>query len=257
MSSLARFAGLASLLLALPIVGCAASAEPDDQDPATADAAVSSASCGSAKYNQALTHYKAAVAKSKQRARDGACGGDAGEATLADIASEAQKAITTCGDFKKVISTSPWAGALREELRGSLAYPLLTGALDPAKAASVAAALDGATMFGPAPGVYGNVGKLVFEANGRGKMGILILSDDGMPSWGHTDMRWSVESRGGALHVKVVAEYENETEKTFDYLFKKGEDHYGADNYRLELQGDADAPGALQSFDTYPSECEA
>lgn len=258
MSSLARLAGLATLLMAIPVVGCAANTE-EVEDPATGDAAVTSASeqCGSAKYNEALGHYKKAVALAKQRPVDACIEEGGGPATLADIAGEAQKAVAVCGAFKKVIKTSPWAGALRQELSGSLAYPILTGDLDPSNWRNLASALEGVTMYGPAPGAYGNVGKITFEANGRGYLAILNLTEEGEVYWGRTDMRWSVQQQDGATKIKVVAEYENEEEQAFDYLLKKGESYYGGDNYVLELQGETDAPGAYQTFDTYPSECEA
>lgn len=252
--SLARLAALAALVLSTSAVGCAANTEAasGDDDPATADAAITA--CGSGKYQEALKHYKAAVAKAKQRRSGEACD----EATISDIASEAQKAVNTCAAFSNTIKTSPWAAPIREELQGSLILPVLRGEANLKSPSGVKAALAGVTMFGPAPGVYGNVGKIAFEPNGRGYIAILNLDDNGAAHWGRTDTRWSVEGGpNGAIKVKVVAEYENETEQTFLFDFKKGEAFYGADNYRLELQGSPNAPGAFQSFDTYPSECEA
>ncbi len=260
MSTIARLSGLLALVAAIPVAaGCSVTSQASaDEDPATNDAAVSAANqhCGPGKYNEALVHYKAAVAKAKQHKTD-ACMEDAGgSATVAEVASEAQKAVTACGAFQNVIKTSPWAGDLRAALSGTFIYPILTGDLDPSSSRSLSTALVGVTMFGPAPGVYGNVGRLTFEASGRGFMGILNLSDDGDVSWGRTDVRWSVEDRGGAVAIKVVAELDDATEKTYEYLLKK-DAFLGADNYRLELQNDPDAPGAYQMFDTFPSECEA
>lgn len=247
--SISRFTIVGALLL-LASVGC--SAKMEEEDPAANSAAVTAACAGT--QEQALSHYKAAVAKAKQRQNHDAC---SGEATLADIAAEAQKAVTTCSAFKDVIKTSVWAEPLRAQLGTSVIYPILVGDADPSNPASLSAALVGKTMYGPAPGVYGNVGLLTFEANGRGFIGILNLDDRGAPSWGRTDMRWTVESTGGVIHVKVVAEYENETETSFDFTMKKGDPMFGADNYTLELQGQPGAPDAVRSFDTYPSECEA
>ena len=259
MSLRRRFLAAAVLALAaLPVMaGCASSTEQDET--ATEDSAVTRAKCGAATYDAALVHYKAAVAKAKQRKGGDACGGDAGEATVADIAAEAQQAVTTCGAFRDVIKTSPWAGDVRDQLKGTLSYPVLLGSLDTTTWNGLGEALAaGVKMHGPAPGVYGNTGLLTFEANGRGSMGILQISDkDGSAYWGKTDMRWVVGVRAGAAVITVIAEYENDTEKTFTYLLKKAEPFFGAPDFVLELQADADAPGALQKFDTYPSECEA
>lgn len=83
-------------------------------------------SCGDA-YGEALGYYVRAVDASKDRLNHGVCESETG--FLWDIADDASRAVMTCGAFRTVIRTSPWAAPLREVLGESLTLRSLTGEL--------------------------------------------------------------------------------------------------------------------------------
>ena len=105
-------------------VGCAVesgSEAPTEDDMAESEEALSA--CGSAQYGEALAHYKAAVKAAQSRLREGVCQSDDG--FLQSIADHASRAVMTCGTFRSVIRTSPWAAPVRTTLaRTNVSYSI-------------------------------------------------------------------------------------------------------------------------------------
>lgn len=225
------------LLLSLAAAACSAqsSEEVESDDPATAGSEVNAAraSCSADKYNQALAKYRAAVEGAKRRARGEVC--DEGT-PLYEISDNLRAATSACGKFESIIATSPWAQPVRDALKENLTLPMVTGKLA-ADLKALGAALPGTTIYGPAPGAYGNMSKISFEAGGKAKLSRLHLSDDGNATWSDAPARWS------ASPGKLSLEAEGKTIE-FDVKLEDGDLHF------VPKTGDED-------FRSMPSECEA
>lgn len=177
------------------IVGCAAPSEGDaSTDGAeTAEDAVSAQaqqSCGRANYDRAFALYKSAVDDSKRFLRGEVC--EEG-VTIHEIATRAVESTEVCGDFSKVIATSPWAKPLRETLKNNLALAVATGKL--AKE-GLPASLPGVTFYGPAPGVLGNMSKITFGENGKGTYWWVDFDERGEIVTGEKPMTYSSSAEG-------------------------------------------------------------
>lgn len=222
-------------------------AEPSAGDETGADEAevvAAKQQCSSAAYAKAFKSYKTAVDAAKLRNRGAVC--DEGT-TLYEISANLQAAVTTCGQFKSVVATSKYAQPVRDALKGNLSLAAFDGRLTIEDAsgrvtlAGLAASLPGTTVFGPAPGVYGNMSKLTFAANGAATLASLSVSDDGAPTWSNTAARWTVRgteltvSAGGRTTVYAIT---LDGDSGYDLLFKP-------------------KTGAGDELRTMPSECEA
>lgn len=104
--------------------GCAAETNPEDTAGESEEALTA---CGTAKYNEGLRHYKAAVSAAQSRLREGVCQSEDG--FLQTIADDASRAVMTCGAFRDVLRTSPWAAPVRTTLARTLTLRSLTGEL--------------------------------------------------------------------------------------------------------------------------------
>jgi hypothetical protein len=177
-------------LFAASTMACAAptsDAASDDSAAGADEAEVVSAKqqCSSAAYAQAFAHYKAAVDGAKERLHD-VCSDNA---MLYSIANELQASVSTCAQFKTVIATSKWAQPVRDALKGNIALATFDGRLTVKDArgkvvlTGLGESLPGVTVFGPAPGVYGNMSKLTFSAGGVAKLSKLSVDDAGTPKW--------------------------------------------------------------------------
>jgi hypothetical protein len=227
------------LILAVAAAACAAptggESSGSDGDPASDSAEVNAArqSCSADAYNQAFAKYKAAVDGAKLRARGSVC--EEGT-TLWEISGGLRAATATCGKFESVVETSQWAQPVRDALKGSVQLAMVTGKLG-ADLRTLATALPGTTVFGPAPGVYGNMSKLSFEANGKAKLSRLSVSDDGNATWSDVPAKWS------ASPGKLSLEVEGKTIE-FDVKLEDGDLHF--------------VPKTdFDDFRSLPSECEA
>jgi len=141
--------------------------------------ATASASCYATAYNDGLAHYKKAVADAKARAAKQICEGsdDGDDGTIYNISNESDLAVKSCAAFQKVIDTSIYAKPTRDTLAGNLVLPYLSGKLTAAGSWSgLGAALVGNTVWGPAPGAYGNMSKIVFDAGGKATVSKLDTS---------------------------------------------------------------------------------
>lgn len=229
-------------LLSLVVSAAACTAEPADgasDDPESDEAAVVAArqQCSRDAYDKAFAHYKAAVDHAKARARGDVCGDGT---MLSEIATDLGKAVSTCGQFESIIATSKWAAPVRDALKGNLALPTLTGKLKAKDLAGLKEALPGHTVFGPAPGVYGNMSKITFAANGDATISRLSISDDGNARWSDAPARWSVKG----TNVLSITSGGTTTELTITA------EANGVDYHLQPKTGDED-------FWSMPSECEA
>jgi hypothetical protein len=248
MRTVANLLGLVGVLASFTMA-CAAptESEPTSGDETGADEAevvAAKQQCSAAAYNKAFQSYKVAVDNAKLRNRGAVC--DEGT-TLYEISANLQAAVTTCAQFKTVVATSKYAQPVRDALKGNLSLAAFDGRLTIKDAsgkvtlAGLAASLPGTTVFGPAPGVYGNMSKITFAAGGAGTFSSLEFpQDDGMPVWKDVPARWTVS--GTELTVTVGGR---------------------ATVYKIGLDGDSGYDLLLKpksggdDFRTMPSECEA
>lgn len=237
-------------IVATSLLGCAAPTGDDGEgDLASDDAAVTAAkaSCTATAYNAAFAKYKSAVDHAKLRNRGAVC--DDGT-MLQDIAGDLQAAVSTCGQFKTVIATSVWAQPVRDALKGNLALASLDGRLNTVDGkgkpsmTGLASALPGTTVFGPAPGVYGNMSKLTFGTAGKATFSTLTVDDEGNAKWTDAAATYTVTPRGaGAVDLTVTIG----TKKTVYAVTPEA-------GFPFELLFTPKAGDALRSM---PSECEA
>ena len=150
-------------------VGCAVEANPEDTAGESEEAL---SACGTAKYNEGLQHYKAAVSAAQSRIREGVCQSDVG--FLQSIADHASRAVMTCGAFRDVIRTSPWAAPVRTTLARTLTLRSLTGELLVVRdsdfqnwTGAEAFFAKGLTFSARPQGAYGSSVIVDFGANGR------------------------------------------------------------------------------------------
>jgi hypothetical protein len=167
-------------------------------------------SCGTAKYNAALAHYKNAVAWSRDRLAKGVCSSEYGYQW--GIADEASKAVMTCGEFRNIIKTSPWAAPIRTVLGSSLTLRSLTGELLVIRDSSWqnwtgvdAHFAKGISFWARAEGAYGSAVRIDFKANGKATWGELVMTDTDV-SWRSTAATYSIAktSERGKRTLKVT-----------------------------------------------------
>lgn len=182
MSPLTRFALLSSFALAA--AACAApTGGPDaSEEEAVGQTEEALTACGPTRYAAALAHYKNAVQWSKDREREGVCQSENG--FLWSIADEASRAVMTCGAFRTVIRTSPWAAPVRRVLAPSLTLRSITGELLVIKDSQWAnwTGTDrffdkGLTFWARAEGAYGSAVRIDFRADGKATWGELVYDD--------------------------------------------------------------------------------
>lgn len=161
----------ASAFVLSMIAGCSSGSEEAEPAAETDEAAV--VSCGAAKYNEALAHYKNAVAYAKDRLEHGVCESDNGYQW--EIADEASRAVMTCGAFHETIKSSPWAAPIRDVLADSLTLSSLTGELLVIKDSQFQnwngvekQLAKGMQFWAQSNGAVGSRSQLVLRANGKG-----------------------------------------------------------------------------------------
>lgn len=249
MRTVASLVGVVGVLASFTMACSAptAESEPASGDEIGADApemVAAKQQCSTTAYDQAFQSYKKAVDHAKLRNRGNVC--DEGT-TLYEISADLQAAVTTCGQFRTIVATSPWAQPVRDALKGNLALASFDGRLTIKDAtgrvtlAGLDKALPGTTVFGPAPGAYGNMSKIAFAAGGKATVSVLELPDDGMPVWKDSAATWklgatelTITSVKGAPVVYTLVP---EADAAYEILFKP---KAGGDELR-----------------SMPSECEA
>jgi hypothetical protein len=184
--SLAR--ALTVSFLGLSLLACSSSSVDESEDVEQSEEAL--ISCGAARYNEAFSHYKRAVDLSKGRLRDaGVCEESWGMQW--EIADEASRAVMTCGAFRNVIKTSPWAAPVRQVLASSLTLRSLTGELLVIKDSDWQnwSGVDrfftegGLTFWARAEGAYGSTVRVDFQANGQATWHELYFDQEYAAHW--------------------------------------------------------------------------
>ena len=247
MRTVASLVGLVGVLASFAMA-CSAPTESEaaagDETGADEAAVVQAKSaCSPAAYNKAFASYKLAVDNAKLRNRGAVC--DEGT-TVYEIADHLDTAVTTCGQFKTVVATSKFAQPVRDALKGNLSLASFNGRLTIKNAAGkvtldgLAKSLSGTTVFGPAPGVYGNMSKITFAEGGAATSSALSVSDDGVPTWRNSPARWTVS--GTELTITIGNRVT---------VYAVGLD--GDSGYQLILKPKAGG----DDFRSMPSECEA
>jgi hypothetical protein len=180
MKSFASFASLA--VFASTLVACSAAPTDPVEEEIVEQSEEALTACGSAKYNEALAHYKNAVAWSKDRNAHGVCNTENGYQW--GIADEASRAVMACGQFRTIVRTSPWAAPLRQALAPSLTLRSLSGELLVIKDSSYQnwTGVDrffsaGLSFWARAEGAYGSRVRIDFRANGKATYGYLHYDD--------------------------------------------------------------------------------
>ncbi len=243
-------------LAASSLVACSSSeSAPTDDDAVGGDepeVVTARQQCSREAYDAAFAKYKSAVEHSKARARGQVCE----EGTmLGEIANDLGSAVASCGQFESIIKTSQWAAPAREALKGNLALPVLTGEVEVKDASGKlvfsgleAALAKGITIYGPAPGVYGNVSKIEFKAGGAAKLSVMEFDDEGMPTWKEESIKWRV--RGNELTLTLSQPNVHETTYQIE-VESWGDGYEKAPTFLFKPTIAAD------EFRSMPSECEA
>jgi len=196
------------LAVASTALACASNGASPDEIVDTSDEALTS--CGPARYADALAHYKNAVAWSKDRLAHGVCRSENG--FLWAIADEASRAVMTCGDFRRVIRTSPWAWPVREALAPSLTLRSLTGELlvikdSPWQSWTGTERLfeRGTTFWARAAGAYGSPVRIDFRDDGDATWGELVYDEaTGDISWREVGAHYTIAMTGTAVKPRTV-----------------------------------------------------
>jgi hypothetical protein len=195
--------------------------------------------------------YKKAVDGAMARRRGQRCEDGT---SLYEITSALHASVSACGQFRTVIATSPWAKPVRDELAGNMMLPVLTDRvkLKEESGRQLVTTMDatlagGITVYGPAPGAYGNMSKLTFAADGKVVLARLDISDEGAASWRETGGTY--QTTGSSVKVTVSGE-----ETVYEVRF---EVHEGGGSSVPEVVFVSGEPGAGTKFRSLPSECEA
>ena len=248
-------------LFSFPFVaGCSAATTDEDEDVAASEEAL--VACGAAKYNEALAHYKNAVAWSKDRERSGVCESEHGyQWTIAD---EASKAVMTCGAFRDVLKKSVWAAPVRRVLADSLTLRSLTGELAVIKDSRWQSwtgveqwfgTRAGLTFWARSEGAYGPAVRIELEAGGKATYGFLHHDPrSGDITWRSQPATYAISKTGAASAKRTVTVvHGNKTEK-FTLEVEDGWTYQSAPHFRLTPLGSATTAPKLYSL---VSECDA
>lgn len=240
-----------SFPLVAAVAGCSANAEPSveagsGEDVETSEAAV--VSCGAAKYNEALAHYKNAVAWSKDRLARGVCESENGY--LWSIADESSRAVMTCAAFRETIKTSPWAVPVRTVLAPSLTLKSLTGELAVIKDSSFqnwtgveAHFTRGLSFWARAEGAYGSAVKIDFKAEGKATWGYLHYDEaTGDITWRTMPATYAVTKLGTASGKRKVTVKHGGVTETFTLGVDAGWQYNDAPIFTLVPSAGTTAP---------------
>ncbi len=237
-----RFAFLSFIALAGSVFACAApSVDSDESDSAADDSALTAkAQCSPADYNKGLAAYKVAVASAKAREKD-SCEDNT---MLSGINAQLQEAVRACGEFRNVISTSPWAAPVRKAFDGNLNLAVIEGRVTTSGTAvtsGLAKSLVGQTLYGPFRGAYGNTTRYELAANGKGAYLHLEFGEDGETSWKSTPITWSATDKTLTVTKEGVTTSYAVTAETFEHSV-----------WEIKF-----TPASGDAFESMPSECEA
>lgn len=244
---------------ALGLTACSSSTDEDSLGE-TGEAEQALRSCGTTKYNQALAHYKNAVAWSKNRNRYGACGSENG--LMWSIADEASRAVTLCGEFRSVIRKSPWAAPLRTALAPSLSLRSLTAELLVIQDSSWqnwsgvdAHFAKGISFWARAEGAYGARVRIDFAANAVATWNELVMDGtSGEISLQNDAATYSITKNGASSSRRTVRVTHAGKSETFTLEVDDPAEYEPAPIFVLEPSGAATTSPKLYSL---VSECDA
>lgn len=247
-------------MLSLGVVACAApTAAPEGEEVEQSEDALTA--CGAAKYSAALAHYKNAVAWSKDRNANGVCNSDHGFQW--SIADEASRAVISCGQFRNVLRTSPWAAPVRTALGPSLTLRSLTGELLVIKSSPWANWTgterffqSGLSFWARAEGAYGSKVRIDFRASGQATWGELVYSEvTGDITWGSTPATYTIaKTAGRESGVRVITMNHGGKTETLTLGVENGLQYQDAPVFTLQPQGSGSTTPKLYSL---VSECDA
>jgi hypothetical protein len=107
-----------------------------------------------------------------------------------------------------------------------------------------AASERGFVVFGPAPGVYGNMAKLWIEKDGQASLETMYINYEGDPEWSALLTTWTLNERSDGTYLSIGT---NAGDKTFRIQLdaERGEFVFSPED------------GDELPFSSLPSECEA
>lgn len=247
--------------LSLTAAACAAPSSEGAEGEVTEQSEEALSACGATKYAEALAHYKNAVQWSKDRNANGVCNTDNGFQW--GIADEASRAVMTCGEFRNVIRTSPWAAPLRTALAPSLTLRSLSGELLVIKDSSWAnwSGVDrffagGISFWARAEGAYGSKVRIDFRADGKATWGELVYDEvTGDITWGSSAATYTItKANGRESGVRTVTvKHGGKTEK-LTLGVENAAAYEDAPVFVLQPQGTSTTAPKLYSL---VSECDA
>ena len=203
------------------------------------------------------------MAWSKDRNANGVCNSDNGFQW--SIADEASRAVMTCGAFRDVIRTSPWAAPIRTALAPSLTLRSLTGELLVIKKSTWANWRDsekffanGVSFWARSEGAYGPSVRIDFRANGAATWGEHVHDEaTGDITWGTSPATYTVNSQSGAASgARTVTVTHAGRTDVFMLSVQDPVDYKSAPLFRLEPQG-ASSPTQPPMLFSLVSECDA
>jgi hypothetical protein len=235
------------LAVGLVLAACAAPSAEED-DPVASDDALTGAksTCTPAAYHEAFLRYRNAVHDAQVRTTDACAEGT----SIYDLATDLGASVATCPDFEQVIATSKWAAPVRAALAGNVAIPILTGKLrvrGPQAFVGLGEALPGVTIYGPAPGVLGNVSRITFAAGGKASFTARTLDDDGNVVEKAEPAAWTVVKSGAKVSLAITVSGET---TLYELSAPDGEKPWERPAM-LELR-----PAAGDAFSSVPDECD-
>lgn len=254
---------LLALCLSVSLVaGCASStAVADDDAEQVGENEEALTACGAAQYNEAFAHYRNAVVWSKDRNARGVCNSENG--FLWSIADEASRAVMTCGDFRNVIRTSPWAAPLRQALAPSLTLRSVSGELLVIKDSTWANWTgtekffeSGLSFWARAEGAYGSKVRIDFRASGKATWTELVMNDvTGDITLSSTPATYTIANANGReAGVRTVTVVHAGKTQAFTLGVENPIDFKAAPLFTLQPQGTGGATPKLYSL---VSECDA
>lgn len=251
---------LLASLLSFTSMACTGADEPapvDDAGLAANEEELSS--CGSAKYAEALAHYKNAVAWSKDRLARGVCESDNG--LQWQIADEASRAVMTCDHFRSILRTSVYAAPVRQALAPSLTLRSLSGELSVIRDSSWQNWTGVESFFSKgltfwSLGELGPLVRLEFQAGGKAVWNEQLFdAATSAVTWKQTQATYTIVKTGKDKDLrKVIVVHEGQTEN-LTLKVKNPAETSGAPLFVLESP--ATPEGAIFRLQSLIGECEA
>lgn len=246
------------LPLLLGVVACSSPADESTGETGESEQALQG--CGRTRYNQALEHYKRAVAWSKDRNQNGVCESDNG--FMWSIADEASRAVSKCSEFRTVLRESPWAAPVRTALADSLTLHSLTGELLVIKDSAhqnwsgvEALFSQRLTFWARAEGAYGPRVRIEFGPNGTATWRELVMDEatGDISLEAETATYTMTKATSSNKSKRTVTVVHGGKTETFSLRVESQAEYSAAPMFVLEPASDSEAPKLFSLV----SECDA